>query len=692
MKEQAWTAAHDRELIVIQDTPDCCYERVRHLSESLVGDWLVLSYHPCLPGQSTSIHPLKAKQLLGREFQHAIFDATQGFNLDALAILSGTLRAGSYLVLLLPQKLTDHLDCDSLRWIESEHMIACPHFYRHLITTLADLGYPCSATDSVAKPHRQKGQMTWPAPLPIRSLSQSAEQVLKPSPAQQDVLTQLLTKPQRVNILTAKRGRGKSTLAGFMTQSVRCWLTAPQKVATLSFDKVALRETPFYAPDALLLMLAQTKEQALPDWLLIDEAAAIPVPLLQAIIHLFPKQILLTSTIEGYEGTGQGVLLKLLPQLSDYQSYSLDEPLRWGNNDSLEKLLDSVLITAPTIGVASCAMTESSKGVTPIYQTISQTELLEQHLLEPTYTLLRQAHYRTTTTDLRRLLDAPNIVITLALVTEHQHQSVVGVCLAIKEGGLADDLATAIWQGLRRPKGNLVAQSLTAHAGESDAARLGSLRINRIVVDPAYRRQAIARHLIEHNQHVAQLRGYDFLSVSYSYQSELAQFWQQVDFTPVHVGSHRESSSGSYCVMALRGLTEPGRQLQLKLSKKLSRNWFWLRQRIELELPIIVDSNQQFSLADLHELMGFSFYYRAFDSSYAALARLLSALKPTSMTMLAQHAPLLLALLNERYHEKEVIAMYRLNGKHDLLTKLRLEVQHLLTSHFLGTVITESLT
>ncbi len=46
-----------------------------------------------------------------------------------------------------------------------------------------------------------------------------------------------------------------------------------------------------------------------------------------------------------------------------------------------------------------------------------------------------------------------------------QPQQVTGALWLVEEGGLDAELAQAVWAGLRRPRGNLVAQSLAAHGG-----------------------------------------------------------------------------------------------------------------------------------------------------------------------------------------------------------------------------------
>lgn len=62
------------------------------------GDWLWISPQPDAENHCS---PSALQTLLGREFRHAVFDARHGFDAAAFAALSGTLKAGSWLVLLL---------------------------------------------------------------------------------------------------------------------------------------------------------------------------------------------------------------------------------------------------------------------------------------------------------------------------------------------------------------------------------------------------------------------------------------------------------------------------------------------------------------------------------------------------------------------------------------------------------------
>ena len=79
-----------RRLVVLSGDEAWTLSQATHLRDTLPGDWLWLEENP-----SKAI-----SGLLGREYLHAVFDARDGFDVSAFAALSGTLRAGSLLVLL----------------------------------------------------------------------------------------------------------------------------------------------------------------------------------------------------------------------------------------------------------------------------------------------------------------------------------------------------------------------------------------------------------------------------------------------------------------------------------------------------------------------------------------------------------------------------------------------------------------
>ncbi len=115
-------------------------------------------------------------------------------------------------------------------------------------------------------------------------------------------------------MIIAPRGRGKSALAGMLARQTQSALvTAPAKAATEVLAQFAAEQFSFMAPDACWLR-PQEASAPLAEWLIVDEAAAIPAPLLQQLSGYFPR-VLLTTTVQGYEGTGRGFLLKFCAAL-----------------------------------------------------------------------------------------------------------------------------------------------------------------------------------------------------------------------------------------------------------------------------------------------------------------------------------------------------------------------------------------
>lgn len=596
-----------RRLLVLSGDADWARQQAIHLSEQLPGDWLWVGDN--FPPGANGIRPTAAKTLLGQEGLHGVFDATDGLNTEALAVLAGVLRAGSWLLLLVPAWDDWALlpDSDSLRWSEQSTPISTPNFIHHMQRQL------------LASPDVflwQQGQLPPVPQFAARPNWQPPDGT--PTTEQQAVLQRLMQAQQGVWVLTAARGRGKSTLAGMLVAQWpgKCWVTGPGKAATQVLSQRAGDRARFWAPDALL-EYCQQHDVSDVDWLLIDEAAAIPTALLSALLAYFPRA-LLTTTVQGYEGTGRGFLLKFCATLNDWNHLTLTNPIRWASHDPLEQIIDDIMLFNDDLPPTASAIAQIEISGCEQQDWLNNPELLCRF-----YGLLSCAHYRTTPLDLRRLLDAPGMHFSAAKVAD----SVIGALWLVDEGGLDSTLAHEVWAGKRRPKGSLVAQSLAAHSGQWQAPTLLSRRISRVAVAPLWRQQGIARQMIAAEQARAQGEGLDFLSVSFGYTAELACFWHVCGFQLVRMGSHKEASSGCYAAMAILPLSLAGQKLCGAARQQLERDWYWLQQWVGLETPVSLFPPEQPDITlnddDWRELAGFAFAFRPLEASLPALQRLL---------------------------------------------------------------------
>lgn len=81
-----------RRLLILSGQADWSRQQAIMLRQHLAGDWLWLSEQP--PEGVNSISPTAARTLLGQENLHGVFDATDGLNIEALAIVAGPCGRG----------------------------------------------------------------------------------------------------------------------------------------------------------------------------------------------------------------------------------------------------------------------------------------------------------------------------------------------------------------------------------------------------------------------------------------------------------------------------------------------------------------------------------------------------------------------------------------------------------------------
>ncbi|EXI61941.1 hypothetical protein MHD_00635 [Mannheimia granulomatis] len=550
-------------------------------------------YIPDINQQLKAFPFSNAKAILGREYPFAIYDmrAENGvnFNLEAFAILAGTIQENGTLFLLCPKwdKLEQAKDFDALRWNENQ-AIACPNFYQHFKKLVEKFGFQIQ-TSSI--------ELTTSGDFSAKSCNVDLTQ------EQQKILQNLPLDLADIHLITAPRGRGKSTLAGLLANELakqyKVLITARSLTVLPSFLRsLANKEILFFAPDNLLAQIQQLKI-CRHQWLFVDEAASLPLPMLNRLCQYFDK-VVLTTTTYNYEGTGRGFSLKFLPQLSrSNKHWQLTKPLRWTESDPLEQFVNELLLL------------EESK---------------QDSDLTDFYHLLAHAHYKTTPTDLRRLFDGEQQILHQKFI-ENQ---LVGGIWAVNEGNLDENLTQAIWLGERRPLGNLVAQYLCFQGNLPQACQLHSVRISRIAVKPEMQNQGIGKRLISDfilqtkNQH----QPLDFMSVSFGLTEPLYRFWSACGFRLVQITPNKEASSGNHSAMMIYPLSEQGKQFCTQAKNAFARDF-----ALQPFFAQINENLQNFSqfqpLAernldkrDWQNLSAFSEGGRGFSAVYVSLKRL----------------------------------------------------------------------
>lgn len=593
-----------------------------------VGDTAALP-HPAL----LTVPASKARQHLGTENPVLIWDGWQGNPPDALAALTGTLQAGGLWFWLMPplHEWAGFPDPDYARMGLPAH--GHHPFMARMAALLADdpsvIRLSATGDDLPAAP---------PVPAPTQESYSPGT-----TDDQQQAIAQIIRTGQgrrrRPLVLTADRGRGKSAALGMaairLLQNGRNCIVvvSPRKenVATL-FRHAAAEAGLVYDGQTMLQLESGETLQWLPvdellaqrpqaELVMVDEAAAIPAPLLREILLGWPR-VVFSSTIHGYEGSGRGFNLRFRGVLDretpQWQSVTLNTPVRWAASDPLEPLINRLFL----LDASAAAPQTRGPAVIERWRPADASE----PELSGAFGLLVDAHYRTTPGDLRQWLDDPDAVTLVARLGD----TIVGVLWATLEGGLDPDLATKVMRGERRLKGHLLPQSLANHGGDAEAATLRILRVVRIAVHDHSRRQGIGHRLLEQAVQEAERRGLDGVGTSYGASTELLPFWQAADFSTVRLGISREASSGEYAVQMLKGLTEPGKAARRRLAQRFAEQWpvllpvVWRTLSTELVLAISADlpPAPELSSQEKTELEAFAHGHRGFESTLPALRRL----------------------------------------------------------------------
>uniref|UniRef100_A0A3P9PQ78 RNA cytidine acetyltransferase n=1 Tax=Poecilia reticulata TaxID=8081 RepID=A0A3P9PQ78_POERE len=251
--------------------------------------------------------------------------------------------------------------------------------------------------------------------------------------------------------------------------------------------------------------------------LVIDEAAAIPLPLVKNLLG--PYLVFMASTINGYEGTGRSLSLKLIQQLrqqsADSQQnlsaenrntntarlaaartlheVSLHESIRYGAGDAVEKWLNELLcldcLNIPRL-ISGCPLPQACDLYYVNRDTLFCYHKASEAFLQRLMALYVASHYKNSPNDLQLLSDAPahHLFCLLPPVPPTQNSlpevlAVVQVCL---EGEISrKSILNSLSRG-KKASGDLIPWTVSEQFQDADFGSLSGGRVVRIAVNPDY--------------------------------------------------------------------------------------------------------------------------------------------------------------------------------------------------------------
>ncbi|BFG01397.1 RNA cytidine acetyltransferase [Drosophila madeirensis] len=342
--------------------------------------------------------------------------------------------------------------------------------------------------------------------------------------------------------LTAARGRGKSAALGLSIAAavafgyVNVYVTSPhpENLITLfefvlkGFDALEYQEhadytiirstNADYKKAIIRINITRSSRQTIQyiapsdthllnaaDLLLIDEAAAIPLPLVKKMIG--PYLVFMASTINGYEGTGRSLSLKLISQLQKENNarppLKLDESIRYQENDDIERWLINLLCldasTVPSIS-SGCPTPDACE----LYY-IDRDALFSYHkaaesFLHRLVSIYVSSHYKNTPNDLQMMSDAPAHHLFCLLGPVQRLDQLPEILVVIQVSLEGQISSKSISESLGRGKkaaGDLIPWNIAEQYGDVDFPKLCGVRIVRVATHPNYQRMGYGKRAIQ---------------------------------------------------------------------------------------------------------------------------------------------------------------------------------------------------
>ncbi|KAF8915395.1 DUF699-domain-containing protein [Mucidula mucida] len=383
---------------------------------------------------------------------------------------------------------------------------------------------------------------------------------------------------------------------------------------------------------------------------IIDEAAAIPLPLVRNLIG--PYLVFLASTINGYEGTGRSLSLKLIQQLRDstrpsissvptpttkddsqpkksdksalkaipkalrsLREVALTTPIRYSQDDEIEKWLNVLLCLTPTPASSTLSSGCPHPSTCELYyvnrDTLFSFHAASEAFLQRMMSLYVASHYKNQPNDLQLMSDAPahHLFVLLPPIND-SNASVLPEPLVVLQVALEGSISKAsILEGLNRgirAGGDLIPWLVAQQFQESRFAEMSGARVVRVAVSPevanmGYGSRALhalnsyySGELYSFSESESKQEHYpdpsviekttslesdipkvrsansmppllqrlserkpeslEYLGVSYGMTGQLLRFWKRLAYVPLYIGQRANDLTGEHTCVMVRGL------------------------------------------------------------------------------------------------------------------------------------------
>ncbi len=564
------------------------------------------------------IHYRDSPSVLGETYSSLIIDFTEGFHPNDLGIIIETIAEGGIIIAISPP--IDAWYNLISKWHEelvSEPYTVkdvVPRFFRRFIRiTLKSEGIIIFDYDKreVIKKYEFEPKQISREEIIIPEETEIKKRLYKLCATQDQVrVLQLFErfferkKSRKAVVITADRGRGKTAILGIVTpylvsrlnrilkRPVRVMVVAPSPQAVQTYFKFLIKAlvrqgiNDFFVKETNKMItvvnsrIARVEyvvprramvEKDYADIIIVDEAAGIDVPVLWKIVE-DSRYSIFSTTIHGYEGTGRGFSIRFLKRLEkdediEIEKIHLEEPIRYGKGDPIERWLYNVLLLDAQPAELSEEDIEAIKSGKLEFEKIDKDRLIEdEKLLKEFFGIYVLAHYRNRPSDLVILSDMPN---HLPFRVKVNGKTVCSLHIAV-EGNLNDEVIEKIKEGYK-PRGQIIPDLVLKHYWNFDFPKKLGIRIVRIATHPLVMNMGIGSFALQKIVEWAKNENLDWAGSGFGVSPELLRFWVKNGFTPIHITPQRNEVSGEHSLIVLRALKDDIQKIVEDLNADFTR-------------------------------------------------------------------------------------------------------------------------
>ena len=568
---------------------------------------------------SNEIAPLENfKKFLGIEFNSIIIFFDQ-LNINLLLSISETLTQSGTIFIIIKNKLNSSLE---------DYILYCANYFNISIVPKEKIITLINSLNITNTKLSNSNQLT-KAPFNLSNEQQLIFDFLYQS---------ILNKNNFHTLITGVRGSGKTTLMlkliNFLKiQNFKINFSVLNSGEGSLFKKYQFENIPSLTYQNFINFILST------DVLIIEEAASIPLPILSQILSVY-KKVIMISTLDGYEGTNQGIIHKLSTDFP-LEIFSLSYNFR-RNYDNFQKFLENISFIANNINFSTYSSLQSS-SINIISNNISQninsltihlSSFIEKPNNESISLLIKinkfisNNHYQSSNQDIFRLLNDPNTFVSLLLKNLNyedyslKNSEIISLVIFSLEAIPNKILKESIFNGSSRPKNNLLPQTLLCHSNIDFPDNSIFLRIQRIATEKSYKKQGYASKLLSNfndknlinffiqNSTFSKDFSCDcsfsnhliFIGASFALSDVVYKFWIKNNFIPVSLGLKKDNASGERSLVVLKNFYN-----NTKIAK-------WHNNFINIKLPILIQRHKLFKESQILNLKNYTSIYNLIKS------------------------------------------------------------------------------